>query len=280
MRKNTNNMPNNKPEVYLEPRVAKLEVGLDRLTDDVRNLALVVREQGTQMEGEIQKLVVAVTQAAGPRATNWGNIIAAVGVALAVGSAIFYPLNQTTQENKIAIERYHTSMVEHQKLDMHPVGQTRIDALVKDVDITKADLVRRDSELDTKIQKETQLMTSLVSANLEALDKRLQMEMSLKNDLIFANQKAADAALKSHEREDDVRRELAAAELKVVKEKNDLYIEKLFGRVQALEAERTKVADNEHAELMQWRQKAMGLSSPNAVVPLMTREAAAEPTKK
>ena len=54
--------------------------------------------------------------------------------------------------------------------------------------------------------------------------------------------------------------------------KNDLYIEKLFGRVVEFEKERIKIADNEHAELMLWRQKAMGLTSPDAVVPLVKRE--------
>ena len=45
----------------LEPRVAKLETGLEILTRDVSNLVVVVRDQSRNIEGEIQKLVVAVT---------------------------------------------------------------------------------------------------------------------------------------------------------------------------------------------------------------------------
>src|SRR5512137_1127620 len=107
---------------YLEPRVAKLELGMERLTDDVRDLAQVVRSQGTQMEQEIQKLVVAVTQASGPKKTDWSTIIAGLGLILAIGTAVFWPLNQQVQDLKTQQAANHESMVEHQKLDNHPVG--------------------------------------------------------------------------------------------------------------------------------------------------------------
>lgn len=239
---------------YLEPRVAKLETSMERLTDDVRDLANIVRTQGTTMEGEIQKLVVAVTQASGPRKTDWSVVISAVLLVMAIGSAVFWPLNQTTQDSKTRIEAYHQSMVEHQKMDMHPVGEAKIQVLVKDIDITKLELIKRDADLDIKIQKETQLMTDLLAARLTALDNRLQMEMNLKNQIIQT--------------------ELTSFGLK-----QDQFNDKIYGRVVSLEAERIKTADKEHDELMLWRQKAMGLSSTDSVVPLIKRDSILEQKK-
>ena len=266
----------NMNEQYLEPRVARLETGLETLTRNVSEIAISMRENTTAINGKIDGLAIAVTQANAPKKTDWGLFISAIGLILALGAAVLIPLNSSTKDNKQQIEAYHSSMIEHQKLDMHRVGSARVDAVVKDMDLIRSDLVKRDTELDNKIQKETQLMTGLLAANIEALDKRLQIEMGLKNEIVMANIKGNAVSIAAHERQDELEQKLAAAELRVVKEKNDLYIEKLFGRVQELEKERIKVADNEHAELMLWRQKAMGLSSPNAVVPLMTREAAPE----
>ena len=247
MRKKAN-MPDNRPEFYLEPRVAKLEVGLDRLTDDVRNLAVVVREQGSQMEGEIQKLVVAVTQAAGPRKTDWGVIVAGLGLVLAIGSAVFYSLNQTTQDNKIAIEKYHESMVEHMKLDMHPVGL----ALVK----------RLEEQLNTHIQNNAKEFTDHV-----AMDAKENEELrSYFKEQLACSSKFTEAKIA-----------LAEAKSEGVQKYNELYIDKLFGRVQVLEQERFKIADKEHDELMLWRQKAMGLSLPEGFVPLVSRESQSPP---
>lgn len=226
----------------LEPRVAKLEVGLDRLTEDVKDLAGVVRMQGQTVESEIQKLVVAVTQVQGPRKTDWGVIIAACGLMMAVGSAAFWPLNQSVQDLKLQQSAYHTSMVEHQKLDNHPVGT--------------ALMLRLEEQLRTHIannEREFKAHTETDKAEFETLHK------------CFSEQIA------SHEKLALAQHQLIEAKAEGTQGKNDLYIDKLFGRVLELEKERVKIADNEHAELMLWRQKAMGLSAPDAYVPLVPR---------
>lgn len=113
---------NNQNDLNLEPRVAKLEVGLDRLTEDVRSLASIVRDQGSTVEKQLSELAVSVTQAAGPRKTDWSTIISAILLIMTIGSAIFFPLNQIVQENKIAVENLSNLFHEHEKLDSHPVG--------------------------------------------------------------------------------------------------------------------------------------------------------------
>ena len=114
---------------HLEPRVAKLEVGLDRLTEDVRSLAGIVRDQGSNVEKQLQALMVAVTEAQAPQKTDWTVIISAGLLVLAVGSAVFWPLNQTSQLNKDSIDRLAVKFENHENNPAHPVGLSMINDL-------------------------------------------------------------------------------------------------------------------------------------------------------
>jgi hypothetical protein len=202
------------------------------------------------MESEIQKLVVAVTQAAGPRKTDWSTIIAAVMMVMAIGAAVLIPLNNATQDNKAALERHHESLVEHQRLDMHPVGL----ALVQRMEGQLAShIANNDKQFKEHIESDEKEITRLEANNKEHL---------------ACMDKFHDAKIS-----------LVTEQIKGIQGKNDLYIDKLFGRVIELEKERVKIADNEHGELMMWRQKAMGLSTPDAYVPLIKRETPETPQK-
>lgn len=198
---------------HLEPRVAKLEMGMQRLTDDVRDLAHVVRAQGTQMEQEIQKLVVSVTQAAGPRKTEWSTIIAAIMLMLAIGSAVFWPLNQMTQDNKIRIEAYHQSMVEHQKLDLHPVGAALMQRLEEQYKLH--------TESDNKVHSDLRMYSHEENA---AFQKYIDEKITI-------NTKVQDAIN-----------------------------ERIYSMISKLEDHNARLTEKDMAELMQWRQKAMGLN--------------------
>lgn len=169
-------------EQHLEPRVARLEVGLETLTRNVSEMATSIRDNALATNAKIDQLAIAVTQAGAPKKTDWSLFVSIGFFILALGSAVFWPLNKQTQDNKQEINNYHESMVEHMKLDMHPVGLARVQALVKDVDMTKAELVARDAALDIKIQRETQLMTDLIAAKVTDLDIRLQREFNLVNE--------------------------------------------------------------------------------------------------
>ena len=114
---------------HLEPRVAKLEVGLDRLTEDVRSLAGIVRDQGSNVEKQLQALTVAVTEAQAPRKTDWSLIISGILLMMAIGSAVFWPLNQTSQLNKEAIDGLAIKFETHIQADGHPVGIALINQL-------------------------------------------------------------------------------------------------------------------------------------------------------
>lgn len=209
----------------LEPRVTALEVGLDRLTSDVKDLATVVRLQGQTVEQEIQKLVVAVTQASGPKKTDWGTIIAGVGLILAIASAAFWPLNQQVQDTKQALTLIQASVIEHQRMDNHPVGAAILQRLEEQLKI-HTDINKREME--------------------ERIAQGLRDHAAVENSL--------------------------QKEITALSEKNQLYMDKLYQRVVALEEGEKKQGEMDRQELLQWRQKAMGLTSPNASVPLVPRE--------
>lgn len=169
-----NNM--NESTSHLEPRVARLETGLESLTKAVNDIATTIRDNNNSTNIKIDALAVGLANAAAPKKTDWGLFIAGIGLILALGAAVLVPLNNSTQDNKQSIEKYHEAMVEHMKLPLHPVGQARIDGMEKAIDLTRGELIARDTALDTKIQRETQLMTDLISAKLIDLDSRIQKE--------------------------------------------------------------------------------------------------------
>ena len=230
-------------ESHLEPRVARLETGLETLTRNVSEMAVSIRENANNTNQKIDGLIVAVTNAQAPKKTDWSLFISIGFFILAIGSAVFWPLNKQTQDNKEQITKYHESMVEHMKLDMHPVGF----ALVQ----------RLEGEMKAHIennQKEFAAHVAMDQKESEELQRHFKEEMDCLEKL------------------SDLKVKVVETKYEGVQLKNDLYIDKLFGRVQSLENERIKIADKEHDELMLWRQKAMGLSTPDAVVPMVPRD--------
>jgi len=221
----------NQQDPRLEPRVAKLEVGLDRLTEDVRSLAGIVRDQGSNVEKQLQALTIAVTEAQAPKKTDWSVIISAVLLVLAIGSAVFWPLNQTSANNKALIDNLQAKFEAHQQLDMHPVGL----ALVK--------------RLEEQLANHTE-------AN--------QKEMA---EHIAQAQRDHDAMQKEFELELNSHVKLFEAELKGQKDTSDIYFDKLYARIVALEQKNDLECAKDKDELMQWRQKAMGLNAQSVTLP-------------
>lgn len=133
----------------LEPRVAKIETGLEIVTRDVTTLGNVVREQSRNIETEIQKLAVAVTQAAAPKKTEWHTLIALAALIMVIGSAIFVPLNQKIQANKEDITAVSTAYHKHETQDGHSVELVEIRELkakVTELEANNKDAIRK--ELD------------------------------------------------------------------------------------------------------------------------------------
>src|ERR1039457_3194094 len=80
--------------INLEPRVAKLEVGIETLTREISELGKIVREESGSKALQIAAPSTAVERAAAPRSTNWGNLIAAAALVIAVGAAVISPLKE------------------------------------------------------------------------------------------------------------------------------------------------------------------------------------------
>jgi hypothetical protein len=223
-----------------EPRVARVEVGLDSLKDTVSNLVEVVRTQGAQTERQIQELVVAVTQAKGPRQTDWPVIISAVFLVMAIGSAVFWPLNQTSSNNKAQIEQLITKIDQHSALDSHPVSAVliqRVEERLATQSKSTSDLMKNHDEmdakefqnLDKKLQTEYTLMNSRLETQIRALDDKVQLEMRLLGETVNSR----------------------IAQLEHITDRQDTM---------------------DLQELRAWRNKASGLSSPGMAVPLIPKE--------
>jgi len=211
---------------HLEPRVAKLEVGLDRLTEDVRDLAGVVRIQGHSMESEIQKLVIAVTQASGPKKTDWGTVISALFLVMAIGSAVFWPLNQTSQNNKTDIKALADDFRVHSTLTLHPVGQALLGRVE---DQLKIHILNNEAEF--RLHKE------MDDRGFLSLDNKLQKEFSLMTEILKKKQSEIDMQIK-------------------------LLNDKMCQRVSSLEKQFSDQNESDINELRTWRNKASGLTSP------------------
>ena len=220
----------------MESRVAKLELGMQRITDDLRDLIQVVRTQGASAEKQIQQLSVAVTQASGPKKTDWSTIIAGIMLTLAIGSAAFWPLNNQVAELKLHQREQHTLFLEHQKIANHPVGEALIQRL------------------------EDQLKSHIDQNRKDFSDHMITEEKAFVEFSKFLLGKI------------ESEKNLSRCEIVDAKNLCNTVAEEIKARVKILEEESIKRNDEDREELRRWRQKAMGLSSPDSYVPLFNRE--------
>jgi predicted house-cleaning noncanonical NTP pyrophosphatase (MazG superfamily) len=239
-------MDNNKRpmnQTPLEPRVAKLETGLEMLTKDVASLAQIVRDQGTGIETQIRDLAVSVTQAAAPRRTDWQTLIALVMLIMAIGSAVFWPLNQTAQNNKQEIQQLTTLIREHTQLELHPVG--------------KALLGRLEEQLKAHVEDNNRQMAihrSTDEKEFKDLDEKLQREFALADKTIDQKISGMERVMALIDKEHT-------------------------SRINKLESTADSANKTDLEELRAWRNKAMGLSAPEMGVPLVPRQVNAPVSK-
>ena len=145
----------------IEPRLATVETQIGSVTgqlrelaNDVRDLSSTLRDQGVRVEGEIQKLLVGLTNAAAPRRTDWQALLTGVGLILAIGGAALSPVylrlsdvQTAVHDNAKSVVQVAKALTDHSKLKLHPVGETRIDALEHSV-ISTFDRIEKDKEKD------------------------------------------------------------------------------------------------------------------------------------
>jgi hypothetical protein len=143
---------------------------------------------------------------------------------MAIGSAAFWPLNQTVQENKMALENLKQSFQEHGQLNMHPVGE----ALVNRIESQFKDHVESN-------KKEW----GVYLENVKELRKVVNDDFN--KQLVYI-QKIHDLELNS------------------LKERVDLREDRLYGRVVKLENEGGTEVERLKDELQMWRLKSMGVT--------------------
>jgi len=244
----TRSMNNNDSQAHLEPRVARLETGLETLTRNVNDLTIAMRDNNTEVGRKLDALSVSVTTASGPRRTDWGVIIAGIGLILAIGAAVFVPLNNMAYDNKVSIQKSMDTMTDHVKLTLHPVGQALVQRLEEQI---TSHALLNEKVIKDHIDRDIQ--------EFEALDKKLQLEYSLVNSKLESQLLALDLRLQK--------------EFSLTQVRND-------ARLTKLETSDNTQQEFDQQELRQWRSKANGLSIPTAVVPFIPTQLPVTPLLK
>jgi hypothetical protein len=237
-----------------EPRVTRVEAGLEGLNKTVGDLAAVVRNQGdqvmaqnTRVENQIQQLTVAVTNAAAPRKTDWNLLISIGFLLLAFSGVLFLPLNQTTQATKEALHELTVEVQRHQQLDNHPVGVALMSRLQGQMDSEIA-FMKHDQEVqNSNWESRFKMHDELDEKGFKSLDEKLQREFGLANKAL-------------EQRQEWLEKEIAMV--------ND----KMCKRVTGIEGWMERQDTMDLNELRAWRNKANGLSSPGMSVPLQSRD--------
>lgn len=202
-----------------ESEIVNLTANMASLVINVRELGNTLRAQSEQTAEQIKQLLVNVTTAAGPRKTDWPVLIGLIMLILAVGAYAFKPLDMRIDDllNRAAATAKHTEKQladlhshtvaletrfdEHQKLELHPVGASKVTAFDTALRERAVRNEKDISDLDVKLQKEFGLMTQLTDAKVAALDAKLQIEMRLLSDTLAERLKGLDRLLEQFRNE-------------------------------------------------------------------------------
>ena len=149
------------PPNHLEPRVASIEAQLSTLTKDMGELVKAVHEQGAQ----IGALAIGVSAAQGPRKMEWGTMVSAIGLFLAIGAAALSPIYLRMADMQMALHENKAETREHAAMTLHPVGTEKIRALEAALAQSEAHVVR-EADLLRQTTNEKALM---IQAQLETL---------------------------------------------------------------------------------------------------------------
>ncbi len=129
----------------LDERVAAIEVDLRNVISSVKGVS-----------EDVRALAASVVKASSPRPTNWGTIIAACALILGIGNAVFWPLDFRMTELKSDQNKLEEAFSKHAALPLHPVGESRMNAIENDLRERSRGNSERIKELDAKITKETE----------------------------------------------------------------------------------------------------------------------------
>lgn len=198
-----------------DARLSKVEASVDAIVRDlttlggnVRELASIVRTQGEQTGEQLKSLLVGVATATGPRKTDWQLVISAVALILALGAAIFTPLNMRIADLKEQAEKASDRAEAHMSLPLHPVAAVRLDSLEKELKDKETRNAIAIVAVDLKLQQEYRLISDKLCAAIEALDTRLQCEISVVEKKVDAAIEYQNESRERNTRQDEQLREL------------------------------------------------------------------------
>jgi hypothetical protein len=142
-----------------------------------------------------------------------GVFIAAVLMLLAIGAAVFAPLNYRLGVSERQVSVLSSNQREHEQILMHPQGLERVEGLTRVLTLQNLASVKALESLDAKLQVETRLLNDTISQRIQGIDTQLKdLDTRLQREFILANDntiKTATALEKSFGiRHDDLRESL------------------------------------------------------------------------
>lgn len=163
----------------LEADIHAVNESVKVISGNVDKLFNIVKQQGEHTADEVQKLMIAITQAAAPKKADMNAVFAGIGVVITIAVLAFTPLwievgrgMERDKELRIAID-------DHSKQELHPVGKAKIEMLTVQLNEKAAANTAAIRDLDTKLQNEYQLVSAAIKEqvngmNASSVDRRLQ----------------------------------------------------------------------------------------------------------
>lgn len=162
----------------INPRIARIETELESVVRDltltssaIRDLADTVQRQGQNFDEQLLKLHVAVTQAAGPRKTEWQTIISAVTLIVAIGASAMSPLYLRLADTRTRVDQHERIFSDSiQTLDNKLQNETKL--VIARVE-EKADFLQRQFD---QVQRDGSPITRERLAVLESKIRDLKQQ--------------------------------------------------------------------------------------------------------
>lgn len=99
----------------------------------------VLSEEVRELREHCNRLAIQVSQAAGPRATDWKLALGALSLVMAIGAAAMSPLYFQINETKLNLGKIETQLAAHEKLPLHQGAVYRLDGIEKQFDVIVKD---------------------------------------------------------------------------------------------------------------------------------------------
>ena len=141
-----------------ETAIATLSASVESIGSDLRDFIDVSRKFNATIEESLRANAAAIAEAKAPRRTDWQTVIFGISLIMAVGVAWIEPLRLRVWDTEMKNTLQDSLYREHEKLELHPVGRSRVDAMEKKFDELSARNKESITELGDRTKAEIESM--------------------------------------------------------------------------------------------------------------------------